>query len=203
MKKLMTLVFALILMLSLAACGGTRDNGTLDNNDEDYIPIEENYDDYDDMNEPPDGNSGNVPNEPVQDIGGTSVNESKDSGNFTVTILSIASKESSPYFKPAAGNKFVFVKVAVKNNGSADSAISSLLHFGDLVDGQKTEFSLNAGAAITELGGSIIDGEVAPGDTREGYYYLEAPVGAKTLELSFNTGFADDSEKITFALNIP
>ena len=209
--KLIALFLTLALTIPLSACGGgnsgardsasnERQPSTAQTDTKPDVPgTDANVDKNGNDNTPNSGNGGDT----VNDLGGTPIGETKESGDFTVTVLSIVTSAGSEFFKPEAGNTFVFIRVTVKNNSSETQAVSSILHFGDRVDGEVTDWSLSAGAAVSTLGGSTLDGDVAAGGTMDGYYYIEAPIGSKTVELSFNPGFLDTSHMITFTLDIP
>jgi len=170
-------MIAVTLSLSIMACGGG-------DNPEDHL--------FDELEKPTESGGNNN----GKDLGGTMVDQTQESGDFTVTVKSIVKSNGSGAFKPTAGNVFVFIKVIVKNNSREEKAVSSLLYFDAYADGEQAAFSLNAGSALYDMKGQSIDGDVAAGGTYEGYYYLEAPASTKTIELTFNTGLFDDLEKV-------
>jgi len=185
MKKLFALSLILILALSLVGCGNRTP----------------------DANTPPQSSSAATADTQGDEIfNGTPVNETKTSDGYDITVLSIAKSEGSANFKPQDGNVYVFIKIAVKNNTGQDAVISSLLHFTTLIGGEKVESSLTgngAGPALMELGGAMINGDVAADGTLEGYYYEEVPKTAKKLELVFDSSLMGSQNKAVFTLNIP
>jgi len=137
------------------------------------------------------------------DLGGTAVNQTKDAGkDFTVTVLSIVSMDSK-FVKPEAGNKFVFVKVAVKNNSDEEKNVSSVVNFNHFVDGKQGELDVDAGSALLEYEADTLNGEVPAGETFVGYYFFEAPVNSKSLELTFKPGLMPRGDMISFTMDIP
>jgi len=210
MKALGLLTLSLVLLFALTACAGNRAQPVNDRPSEPATEVNEITPEPapetpETAEEPAAGSdTGNEPGSGgVKDLGGTPVNQTQESGVFTVTIESIVKLQRSNVIEAMAGHDFVLVRVSVKNNGSEPEVISSLLHFTALVDGEDSPFSIMAGAAVGDLDSVTIDGDVDAGETLTGYYYLEPPNGARVLELMFNADFFSDSDKVTFIIDIP
>jgi len=148
------------------------------------------------------GGTGGTTAKPGKDLGGEPVDKTEKAGDFTVKAVSVVTN-SGGAFAPEEGNMFVLVKLQVQNNGTETVAISSLLMCSATADGAPAEASMNAISIIGALKGASLDGDIKTGETLEGYYAVEAPANAKTLELTFNPDWPADGGGAVFVINIP
>ena len=204
MRRLLAAILTFTLMLTLVACGGGgggTNNGGDESTADDNPPINTGTDATSaESNTPADDTT------TPADLGGTKINETKDVGDFTITVLSIVNSEGPEHYAPEEGRTYVFIKIALTNHGNELVKIDPLVNFTCVIDGESVPLALTAGIAVVNLGGETILKEVAPGQTVEGYYYLSPSVDAKALELIFDphaTIWEDGPDSASFTLSIP
>ncbi len=118
----------------------------------------------------------------------------------TATVTAVEVKESSgdEFFKPDDGNTFVAMRFSVKNTGKETITLSSLLQFSATVDNAETEYSLSAATVFDE----DVDGDIDAGETEEGWYAVEVPLGWKKLEVYYQDDVLKD-KKVKFVYERP
>ena len=116
------------------------------------------------------------------------INKTKRGGNYEVTVLSITSNNGSLNYTPAKGNKYIFIKIAIKNISNNDVVISSD-NFDAIANGEKQYYfydALNALKALNELKYNQIKiWDILSEQTLEGYYAWEVPETAQKLHFLF------------------
>lgn len=118
--------------------------------------------------------------------------------NLEITALEIKKSEGDEYFKPDEGNVNVGVKISIKNISDKTEHISSVLLFDAYVDDKKQEFSFVIDDAFS---GGTLDGELEAGKMMEGWYTMELPTDAKTLDLVIKDNWLSKNKaKFTFDL---
>ncbi|MEG2108136.1 DUF4352 domain-containing protein [Clostridium sp.] len=111
--------------------------------------------------------------------------------DFKVKVNKVSISNGGEVIKPQKGNEFVKVDVTVENISKEEQTVSSVLMF-KVVD--KDGRSCNQ--AITENQKGQLDGNVAPGRKITGEYVVEAPKGAKDLELQFDSSLLSSGQVI-------
>ncbi len=133
MKKFLCCVLAVMLMLSLVACGGdtpTKEQG------------------------------GSTPaSAKKEDTFG--LNDTAAFKDLKFTATEIKQTDGDDFFTPESGNVFVGVKFTVENASDEEQTVSSLLLFEAYADDVKCDYSFNAACAFDEgtLDGSVAPGK--------------------------------------------
>ena len=109
---------------------------------------------------------------------------------FIVTVNSFKTNPGDDFFKPKSGNQFVVVDVTLKNVGSDEQNISSLLQF-TLKDatGQKYDETIISSATPP-------DGKLAAGDTIKGQIAYEVAATQHDFTFAFEADIISSGQTI-------
>lgn len=175
MKKIFALFLALIMMLSLCACGSTPDKH----------PVKETNTDKTVATTP-------KATEPTTfKIGDTAV-----FSNLKITANEIQESKGEEFFTPKEGNVFVGVKFTIENISNEPQAVSSLLMFESYLNDVKCDYSISAACIFDE---GTLDGDIAAGKKLIGWYSIEVPENWEVLEIDFSGDIlSDNSAKFIF-----
>lgn len=102
--------------------------------------------------------------------------------NYTVKVNKASViKSTNEFIVPKAGKEFFAVDCIITNTSDVEQTISSIMMFKVVdKDGRACEY------AMTAEGGGQLDGTIGVGRKMTGIYTVEAPKGAKGLELEFD-----------------
>ena len=126
-------------------------------------------------------------------IGDSITVEDLDGTPLKVTLVGIEDPVTSDneFIQPDAGNRFVGVRLRIRNQGDAPYE-DSPSNGAAVVDGQDVEWDGNVFEAKEPSLGTVT---IAPGDSREGWISFEvgtAPL--RTFQWATNSGFGDTGE---------
>lgn len=100
-------------------------------------------------------------------------------------------KSTNEFIVPKAGKEFFAVDCTITNTSATEQTISSMLMFKVVdKDGRSCDYAMTAG------GEGQLDGVVGVGRKMTGVYTVEAPKGAKGLELEFDASFISSGQVI-------
>lgn len=154
MKKIISLVSIIALMLCMTACG-------------------------EDVKKEVNDENGNVITTQSSTFG---LNETAVYKNLKITATDLQESDGAEYFKASEGNVFVGVKFEIENVSDEDQSISSMMMFSGYVDDVACDYSISAMMAFDE-NGNTLDGTLAPGKKMMGYYAVEVPENWSELEI--------------------
>lgn len=176
MKKIFALFLALIMMLSLCACGSTPDEH----------PVKETGVATKPATTTP------KETEPITfNIGDTAV-----FSNLKITANEIQESAGEEFFTPDEGNVFVGIQFTIENISNEPQAVSSLMMFETYLNDIKCDYSIAAACVFDE---GTLDGEIASGKKLVGWYSVEVPANWESLEVIFNNDIlSNNSAKFIF-----
>jgi hypothetical protein len=184
-EKLLALLLVLPLAFALTGCGITSDmlQKTEQNN-------------VDTSQQAQNGTNKTTNTDP----GAIAVDQTKDDGNWKVTVHSVTVSEGTASNKPGDGNVFVIVRVSITNIGKGElSANSAFQAYGKVDDKTPVYNYASTMAAYELLDLKTLDGTLKPGDVLKGAFAMEAPKDSKVLVFRWTTGF-DAELKFTIDL---
>ncbi|HEX5442129.1 MAG TPA: DUF4352 domain-containing protein [Ktedonobacterales bacterium] len=109
---------------------------------------------------------------------------------FIVTINSFKTNKGDEFFKPKSGNKFVVVDVTLKNVGSDEQDISSLLQF-TLKDSTGQKYNETILSNVTPP-----DGKLAAGDILKGQIPYEVAASQHDFTFAFEADIISSGQTI-------
>ncbi len=116
-----------------------------------------------------------------------------------VTVLKVVNTRSTDAFEPEKGNRFVAVRIALKNTGTLpyDDSPSNGAKLLD-ADDQQYDAALVTGVAAGPLLDSV---KMAPGKGRQGVIVFSVPKSAKPASFQFtlDSGFAPQTGEWTLS----
>ena len=177
MKKIVYLVAACILLLSLCACSsepslvGTAPVG---NNDSAETPT--------------------TAEDKVFKLG-----DSVELDGVIVSFIALDKSNGSDFNKPEDGNEFLLCEFEITNNSKEDLAISSMLSFEAYHDDYSCDLSL--GALIEKGNKDQLDGTVAAGKKMKGVVGYEVPTDWEELEILYTPNILSDNKIVFVATN--
>lgn len=110
-----------------------------------------------------------------------------EKNNIKVSFVSIKNKNGTQFFKPKAGNTFVYAEFEIENKSDADLVISSVMCFESYFDGYSINTSVTALSADDTV--SSIDGTVGPGKKINGVIAFEVSSDWKEYEVKVTPSF--------------
>ena len=170
MKKILALLLATVMLLSLSACL------------EESAPQKETY-----VEEEADTN-GEAKEEIKEET--FSLNETAVFENLKITALEIKESNGESFFTPESGKIFVGVKFEVENISSEEQTVSSLLLFDAYADDVKCDLSFTASSAFAD---GTLDGDIAAGKKLVGWYAVEIPADWSVFELNVKSDWLSSS----------
>lgn len=100
-------------------------------------------------------------------------------------------KSTNEFITPKAGMEFFAVDCTIVNTSATEQTISSIMMFKVVdKDGRSCEY------AMTAEGGGQLDGTIDAGRKMTGVYTVQAPKGAKGLELEFDASLISSGQVI-------
>lgn len=115
-----------------------------------------------------------------------SVGETANYNGISVSVLGYEESDGDEWFAPAEGNKFVFVNMKITNNTDEEIIVNSMASFENYCGDIKLDYSANAFTALaTSTDKPKMDGNIAPGETLNGYLSLEVPSDWTSLEIQY------------------
>lgn len=119
--------------------------------------------------------------------------------NITITLVDVLQSGATSYYAPEEGNGFLILEFEIKNEGSEQVVLSSMLNFSMLCDEQVYTISLEA-LGIAMFAGKIqLDTVIEPGKTVNGVVGYEVPKDWKRFDIDFKTEVYF-GETVTFAV---
>ena len=181
MKKVISVIVACVLMLSLCACVSTSTPTLIDTPSNTQAPTEATT--------------------PVETEGEKvfQLGDSVELDGVVVTFLDVIKSKGSSYNKPASGNIFVLCEFEIANNSDEEVAVSSMLSFSAYHDDYACDASFSA---LLEKGNrDQLDGSVAPGKKMKGVVGFELPKDWTELEVHYTPDVFSSSEIVFIAAN--
>ena len=169
MKKILTILFSLCIVISVTACDIDGNSPQKETN----------------IN-----STSNVVSQEVEDEN-FGLNDAAIFKNLKVTATKLEESNGKDYFYAENGKVFVGVNFEIENISNETQSISSLLLFDAYVDDIKCEYSVSANIAF---GDGTLDGEISPGKKLVGWYAVEVPQEWKQLELEVKSDWLSDSK---------
>ena len=109
---------------------------------------------------------------------------------FVVTVNSFKTNPGDDIFKPKSGNQFVVVDVTLKNVGSSEQDISSLLQF-TLKDATGQKYNETIISNVTPP-----DGKLAAGDILKGQIAYEVAASQHDFTFAFEADIISDGQTV-------
>lgn len=169
MKKLLTVLFALSIVVSTAACDVNNDSPKKETNTANVS----------------DATSSEAENE----IFG--LNDTAIFKNLKITATKLEESEGNDFFKAESGKVFVGVNFEIENISDETQNISSLLLFDAYADDIKCDYSVSANTAF---GDGTLDGELSQGKKLVGWYAVEVPQEWQQLELEVKSDWLSNNK---------
>ncbi|HEY1387483.1 MAG TPA: DUF4352 domain-containing protein [Ktedonobacterales bacterium] len=117
-------------------------------------------------------------------------NQVKVGDTFVVTVNSFKTNPGDDIFKPKSGNKFVVVDVTLKNVGSTEQNISSLLQF-TLKDSTGQKYNETIISNVTPP-----DGKLAAGDILKGQIAYEVAASQHDFTFAFEADITSSGQTV-------
>ncbi|NJP07223.1 MAG: DUF4352 domain-containing protein [Chloroflexaceae bacterium] len=111
-------------------------------------------------------------------------------GDLTITINQVGDTPVNALIEPEAEQRFVLIDLTVTNNGTVETAVSSLLQMV-LRDTSGQEYAIDSTAALA-AGVTSPDGQLAPGAQRQGKVGFQVPQNVTDLELVLRDVFGNE-----------
>lgn len=124
-----------------------------------------------------------------------SLNETAVFNNLKFTATEIKESNGESFFTPESGNVFVGVNFTIENTSDEEQNISSILLFDAYCDDIKCDYSVTAACAF----GDTLDGSIAPGKKMVGWYAIEVPQNWQSVEMHVSSDWlSNNSAKFVF-----
>lgn len=177
MKKIISLVIACFLLLSLSACTSEPSLvGTA-----------------------PAGNNSATEEPTTNEDKVFKPGDAVELNDVIVTFVGVTESTGAQFAKPADGKVFVLCEFEITNNSKEDLAVSSMLNFEAYCDDYACEYSLSALMAKGDK--EQLDGSVAAGKKMKGVIGYEVPTDWKELEVQYTLDILSNDKIIFIAEN--
>lgn len=182
MKRILGIVLAAIMVMSLVACGGNSDSGSNGS-----------------INTPTIGEIATQAPAPIE----SEVIKPGDSGKQTKYIFNFQKAKSydkitgdNKYLvdEPDAGNEFVVCFFEITNVSAEDDYVNPLY-----LDAYADDTSVKTATILNNVDGyERLGGDLAAGKKTKGTFAFQVPKGWKKLEFTYKDGYAKDADKYKF-----